>query len=79
MTLTAEQAAELGAPLDLPREAVEMLQVVPHNGSPPRVIAIDLLIYGFSAFTNAYSISIEDLNPRDRSNPVRCAPTQCFG
>lgn len=79
MALTAEQTAGLGALSDPPRDAVGMLQVVSHKGLLPRVVATDPSIFGFSASMNAYSISIKDLISRDRSNPVRCAPAQCFG
>jgi hypothetical protein len=41
MSLTAEQAGKVGALLELPAEAVEMLQVVPYKGSLPTTVPTD--------------------------------------
>ena len=38
MTLTDQQATAVGEALDLPEEAVEMLQVVPYKGSLPTAV-----------------------------------------
>jgi cyanate lyase len=47
MTLSAGQAGKVGELLELPAEAVEMLQVVPCKGSLPTTLPTDPLIYRF--------------------------------
>ena len=47
MTLDAKQAAKVGKLLDLPPEAVELLQEVPYKGSLPTAVPTDPLIYRF--------------------------------
>ena len=61
MTLTAEQAAAVGAQLELPAEAVELLQIVPYKGSLPTAIPTDPLIYRFYELVNVYGTSIKEL------------------
>lgn len=61
MVLTAEQAEKVGAMLDLPSEAVEMLQVVPYKGSLPTSVPTDPLIYRFYELVNVYGTSIKEL------------------
>ena len=61
MTLTADQAAAVGAQLELPAEAVELLQVVPYKGSLPTAIPTDPLIYRFYELVNVYGTSIKEL------------------
>jgi cyanate lyase len=61
MTLTAEQAAKVGAMLDLPAEAIEQLQVVPYKGSLPTAIPTDPLIYRFYELVNVYGSTIKAL------------------
>ena len=61
MTLTAAQAGKVGALLDLPAEAVEMLQVVPYKGSLPTAVPSDPLIYRFYELINVYGTSIKEL------------------
>jgi cyanate lyase len=61
MTLTADQAGKVGAMLDLPAEAVEMLQVVPYKGSLPTAVPTDPLIYRFYELVNVYGTSIKEL------------------
>ncbi|MBZ0106205.1 MAG: cyanase [Sulfuricella denitrificans] len=61
MTLTAEQAEKVGGMLDLPSEAVEMLQVVPYKGSLPTTVPTDPLIYRFYELLNVYGTSIKEL------------------
>jgi cyanate lyase len=61
MTLTAEQAEKVGALLDLPASAVEMLQVVPYKGSLPTAVPTDPLIYRFYELVNVYGTSIKEL------------------
>lgn len=61
MTLTAEQAAKVGAALDLPAEAVELLQEVPYKGSLPTAVPTDPLIYRFYELINVYGTSIKAL------------------
>ncbi len=47
MTLTAAQARAVGEALDLPGEAIALLQVVPYKGSLPSAVPTDPLIYRF--------------------------------
>lgn len=61
MALSAEQAETIGGQLDLPAEAVEMLQVVPYKGSLPSAVPTDPLIYRFYELVNVYGTSIKEL------------------
>lgn len=61
MTLTKEQATKVGATLDLPEEAVEMLQVVPYKGSLPSAVPTDPLIYRFYELINVYGTTFKEL------------------
>lgn len=61
MTLTAEQAATIGAMLDLPAEAIAQLQVVPYKGSLPTSIPTDPLIYRFYELVNVYGTTFKAL------------------
>ena len=61
MTLSAEQADKLGAMLDLPGEAMAILQVVPYKGSLPTAVPTDPLIYRFYELINVYGTSIKEL------------------
>lgn len=61
MTLSVEQAEKFGALLDLPPEAVAMLQTVPYKGSLPTAVPTDPLIYRFYELINVYGTSIKEL------------------
>ncbi len=61
MTLTAEQAAKVGALLALPDEAIEQLQVVPFKGSLPTAVPADPLIYRFYELVNVYGTTFKAL------------------
>ena len=61
MTLTAEQAARVGETLELPAEAVELLQVVPYKGSLPTTVPADPLIYRFYELVSVYGTTIKEL------------------
>ena len=61
MTLTAEQAAKVGAMLELPAEAIEQLQVVPYKGSLPTAVPTDPLIYRFYELVNVYGTTFKAL------------------
>lgn len=61
MTLTADQAARIGAMLDLPAEAIEQLQVVPYKGSLPASVPADPLIYRFHELVNVYGTTLKAL------------------
>ena len=61
MTLSAAQATKVGALLDLPADAVELLQVVPYKGSLPGAVPTDPLIYRFYELVNVYGTSIKEL------------------
>lgn len=61
MTLTAEQADEIGELLELPVEAIEQLQVVPYKGSLPTLVPTDPLIYRFYELVNVYGTTFKAL------------------
>ena len=61
MTLTAEQAAKVGAMLELPPDAVTQLQVVPYKGSLPTAVPTDPLIYRFYELVNVYGTTFKQL------------------
>ena len=61
MTLSDQQATAVGEALDLPEEAVEMLQVVPYKGSLPTAVPTDPLIYRFYELVNVYGTSFKEL------------------
>jgi cyanate lyase len=61
MTLTAEQAGKVGAMLELPDEAVVVLQQVPYKGSLPTAVPTDPLIYRFYELVNVYGTTIKAL------------------
>lgn len=61
MTLTEAQASAVGQALDLPAEAVAMLQVVPYKGSLPTSVPTDPLIYRFYELINVYGTTFKEL------------------
>ncbi|MCK9635924.1 MAG: cyanase [Methylobacter tundripaludum] len=61
MTLNAEQAAKVGALLELPAEAIEQLQVVPYKGSLPSAVPTDPLIYRFYELVSVYGTTFKAL------------------
>ena len=61
MSLSAEQAERVRAALDLPGDAVAMLQVVPYKGSLPTAVPADPLIYRFYELINVYGTTIKEL------------------
>ena len=61
MTFTTEQAKTIGEMLDLPAEAVTLLQVVPYKGSLPTTVPTDPLIYRFYELINVYGSTMKEL------------------
>ena len=61
MTLTQSQAIVIGKTLDLPAEAIALLQVVPYKGSLPTVVPTDPLLYRFYELLNVYGTTIKSL------------------
>jgi cyanate lyase len=61
MSLQPEQASQVGALLDLPAEAVSMLQVPPYKGSLPTAVPSDPLIYRFYELVSVYGSSFKEL------------------
>ena len=61
MTLSAEQASKVGKMLDLPADAVELLQVVPFKGSLSTAVPSDPLIYRFYELINVYGTTFKAL------------------
>ena len=61
MTLTEAQANAVGAALDLPEEAVMLLQVTPYKGSLPSAVPTDPLIYRFYELISVYGTTFKAL------------------
>jgi len=61
MTLSEEQADKIGVLLELPEEAIAMLQVVPYKGSLPTAVPTDPLIYRFYELINVYGTTFKEL------------------
>ena len=61
MTLTRDEAMQVGALLDLPEAAVALLQVVPYKGTLPTPVPTDPLIYRFYELIMVYGTSIKEL------------------
>lgn len=61
MTLNLEQATRVGEVLDLPQEAVALLQVVPYKGSLPTSVPTDPLIYRFYELISVYGTTFKEL------------------
>jgi cyanate lyase len=61
MTLNAEQAAAAGKLLELPEEAIALLQVVPYRGSLPTQVPTDPLIYRFYELVSVYGTTFKEL------------------
>lgn len=61
MTLSAAQAEAIGKALDLPEDAVAMLQIVPYKGSLPTAVPTDPLIYRFYELINVYGTTFKEL------------------
>jgi len=61
MALSAEQAKAAGEALDLPEEAVMLLQEVPYKGSLPTAVPTDPLIYRFYELINVYGSTFKAL------------------
>jgi cyanate lyase len=61
MTLSAEQADIIGKLLDLPAEAVALLQVAPYKGSLPTAVPTDPLIYRFYELVSVYGTTFKAL------------------
>ena len=61
MTLDETQAAVVGAALDLPEEAVALLQEVPYKGSLPTDVPTDPLVYRFHEMISVYGTTLKAL------------------
>jgi cyanate lyase len=61
MTFSAVQAAVIGEMLELPVQAVKLLQVVPYKGSLPTTVPTDPLIYRFYELINVYGTTFKEL------------------
>ena len=61
MTLTKTQADAIGKVLDLPSEAIAILQTVPYKGSLPTAIPTDPLLYRFYELISVYGTTIKSL------------------
>ena len=61
MTFDAKQAKIVGEMLDLPAQAVKLLQVVPYKGSLPTAVPTDPLIYRFYELISVYGTTFKEL------------------
>ena len=61
MQLTKAQAETAGELLDLPEDAVLLLQQVPYKGSLPSAVPTDPLIYRFYELVNVYGTTLKEL------------------
>jgi cyanate lyase len=61
MTLTEAQAKAIGTALDLPEEAIALLQVTPYKGSLPTAVPTDPLIYRFYELISVYGTTFKAL------------------
>lgn len=61
MMLTEAQASAVGEALDLPDEAVALLQVAPYKGSLPGTVPTDPLIYRFHELVSVYGTTLKAL------------------
>lgn len=61
MQMTKPQAEAAGKLLDLPVEAVRLLQQVPYKGSLPTAVPTDPLIYRFYELVNVYGTTFKEL------------------
>ena len=73
MTLTAQQAAKIGAMLELPAEAIEQLQVVPYKGSLPTAVPTDPLIYRFYELVIVYGATFKSLINKEFGDGIMSA------
>ena len=61
MTLNATQAKVVGELLDLPQDAIDLLQVTPYRGSLPTQVPSDPLIYRFYELVSVYGTTFKAL------------------
>ena len=61
MQMTKHQAQAAGKLLDLPADAVLLLQQVPYKGSLPTAVPTDPLIYRFYELVNVYGTTFKEL------------------
>jgi cyanate lyase len=61
MTLSEAQAVAVGAALELPDEAIALLQEVPYKGSLPTDVPTDPLIHRFYELINVYGSTLKAL------------------
>ncbi len=61
MTLNEQQAQAVTAALELPDEAIELLQTVPYKGSLPTAVPTDPLIYRFYELISVYGTTFKEL------------------
>ena len=61
MQMTKEQAETAGKLLDLPADAVLLLQQVPYKGSLPTAVPTDPLIYRFYELVSVYGTTFKEL------------------
>jgi cyanate lyase len=61
MQMTKKQAETVGKIFDLPKEAVQLLQVVPYKGSLPTAVPTDPLIYRLYEMVMIYGTTIKEL------------------
>jgi cyanate lyase len=61
MALSQDEAVRLAELLDLPAEAVPLLQTPPYRGSLPTAVPTDPLIYRFHELISVYGTTLKEL------------------
>jgi cyanate lyase len=61
MALSQDEAERLAELLDLPTEAVALLQIPPYRGSLPTAVPTDPLIYRFYELISVYGTTFKEL------------------
>ena len=61
MALSQDEAERLAELLDLPAEAVALLQIPPYRGSLPTAVPTDPLIYRFYELISVYGTTFKEL------------------
>jgi len=61
MQMTKQQAEAVGSLLDLPEDAVLLLQTVPYKGSLPTAVPTDPLIYRLYEVVSVYGTTMKEL------------------
>jgi cyanate lyase len=73
MQMTARQAGVVSKVFDLPVEAAQLLQTVPHKGSLATAIPTDPLIYRWYEIVSVYGTTIKELTHEEFGDGIMSA------